>query len=310
MRLTVDFHVHSTASDGTFAPRELVEKAAREEFAAIALTDHDNTDGVAEFLSAGAQLGVRTVAGVELSIEPGQSFDRFHLLGLGIDPANAALKAFQRRILDGRNARNERILANFRRLGIEMAGEIASYAHGGVLARPHFARWLMEHGYAKSIFAAFETYLLPDSPVATRCYEERYHPPQEEAFAVVHAAGGLCVMAHPKYWRVPWQHVGCEFAAAERELAALKEKGLDGLETLYRANRPEENVEFTRMATRLGLLKSAGSDFHGANKPSIPLGMRVSEDFIAPLLERLQGFRAPFSRPSRSPFSGRHANML
>lgn len=285
--MTVDFHVHSTASDGTFSPCELVEKAAREGFAALALTDHDNADGVAEFLSAGARLGVRTIAGVELSIEPGRTFDRFHLLGLGIAPANAALKAFQRRILDGRNARNEQILANFRRLGIEMGAEIASYAHGDVLARPHFARWLVEHGYVKSIFAAFETYLLPESPVATRCYEERYHPPQEEAFAVVHAAGGLCVMAHPKYWRVPWQHVGCEFAAAERELAVLKEKGLDGLESLYRANRPEENVEFTRMATRLGLIKSAGSDFHGANKPSIPLGMRVSEAFIAPLLERL-----------------------
>ena len=287
MALTVDFHVHSTASDGTFAPEALAEKAARGGYAALALTDHDNADGVAAFVAAGARLGVRTVAGIELSVEPGKGFDRFHLLGLGIDPANAALKAFLRKVLDGRNARNARILANFRRLGIEMADEIASYAHGDVLARPHFARWLMEHGYATSVAEAFAIYLLPDSPAATRCYEERFHPPQEEAFAVVHAAGGLCVMAHPRYWRVPWQHVGCDFAAAERELAALKEKGLDGLEALYRANRPEENVEFCRMADRLGLVKSAGSDFHGANKPSIPLGMRVTEDFIAPLLERL-----------------------
>lgn len=287
MRLTVDFHVHSTASDGTFAPCALVEKAAKGRFAAIALTDHDNLDGADEFLSAGARLGVRTVVGVELSVEPGDGFDRFHLLGLGVDSANAALQAFRRRILDGRNARNAQILENFRRLGIEMGGEIASYAHGEVLARPHFARWLMEHGYVKSIAEAFETYLLPESPVATRCYEDRWHPPQEETFAVVHAAGGLCVMAHPKYWRRPWQHVGCDFAAAERGLAAVKEKGLDGLEALYRANRPAENVAFTRMAARLGLLASAGSDFHGANKPSIPLGMRVTEDFIAPLLERL-----------------------
>jgi len=287
MALTVDFHVHSTASDGTFAPVALAEKAARGGYAALALTDHDNADGVAAFVAAGARLGVRTVAGIELSVDPGKGFDRFHLLGLGIDPANAALKAFLRKVLDGRNARNERILANFRRLGIEMADEIASYAHGDVLARPHFARWLMEHGYATSVAEAFATYLLPDSPAATRCYEERFHPSQEEAFAVVHAAGGLCVMAHPRYWRVPWQNVGCDFAAAERELAVLKEKGLDGLEALYRANRPEENVAFVRIADRLGLLKSAGSDFHGANKPSIPLGMRVSEEFIAPLLERL-----------------------
>ena len=290
--MTVDFHVHSTASDGTCAPRALVEQAARGGFAALALTDHDNVDGVGELLSAAASRpGLRAFAGVELSVEPGRGFDRFHLLGLGVDPSNAALKALLLKVLEGRNARNGRILANFRRLGIEMGGEIASYAHGDVLARPHFARWLVEHGRAKSIAEAFETFLLPESPAATRCYEERYHPPQEEAFAAVHAAGGLCVMAHPKYWRRAWRRAGCDFAAAARELAALKEKGLDGLEALYRANSPEEDVAFTRLATRLGLLKSAGSDFHGANKPEIPLGMTVSEAFVAPLLERMGGGR-------------------
>ena len=94
-------------------------------------------------------------------------------------------------------------------------------------------------------------------------------------------------MAHPKYWRSGWKTSGCDFVAAERELAALKERGLDGVETLYQANTGEENVEFVRIAERLGYLKSAGSDFHGANKPTIPLGMEVSESYIGPLLERL-----------------------
>ena len=141
----------------------------------------------------------------------------------------------------------------------------------------------MEHGYAKDIKDAFAKYLLPDSPRETRCYEERWHPAQADAFAAIHAAGGVCVMAHPRYWK----REGVDFAAAERELARLKEVGLDGLEALYQANTPEENVEFTRIATKLGLLMSAGSDFHGANKPSVPLGMEVSEEFIAPLLRRL-----------------------
>ena len=285
--MKLDFHVHSTASDGTFAPREIAGKAAAGRFAAIALTDHDNADGVAEFLAAGRELGLRAVAGIELSIEPGAGFDRFHLLGLGIDPENATLKAFLRKVLDGRNARNEQIVANFARLGIDLGGDIRSYAHGEVLARPHFARWLMEHGYVASILEAFEKYLLPESPAATRCYEERFHPSQEEAFAAVHAAGGLAVMAHPKYWRREWKTQGCDFAAARRELPAVQEKGLDGLETLYQANRPEEDVEFTRMADAFGLVKSAGSDFHGANKPTIPLGMDVGDSFAAPLLERL-----------------------
>ena len=304
--MKVDFHVHSTASDGTCTPSELAEKAKG--FAAIALTDHDNCDGVAEFRSCASLASGKDsasplkVAGIELSIEPGLGFDKFHLLGLGIDLADEGLRQFLKRILDGRNARNERILGNFRRLGIEMERPapssieqsnnpnnrtIFSYAHGEVLARPHFARWLVDHGHAADIKDAFAKYLLPDSPDATRCYEERWHPSQEDAFRTIHEAGGICVMAHPKYWRTEWKTAGSDFAAAERELAALKEKGLDGVETLYQANTNEENIAFTRVAAKLGYLKTAGSDFHGANKPTIPLGMEVSENFIAPVLERL-----------------------
>ena len=284
--MKVDFHVHSTASDGTFAPSELVEQAERGAFAAFAHTDHDNCDGVAEFLAAEAS--VPRIAGVELSIEPGEGFDRFHLLALGVDPRNAELKSFLRGILEGRNGRNERIFANFHRLGIDIKPE----PHGEVLARPHFARWLVDNGYAADIPSAFEKYLLSDSPEETRCYEERYHPSQEETFRIVHAAGGICVMAHPKYWRREWKRSGCDYAAAERELARLKEAGLDGLECHYQANLPEENMEFTRIAARLGLLKSAGSDFHGSNKSTIPLGMEVDESFIAPLMEALGIIRA------------------
>ena len=291
----VDFHVHSNASDGTFTPTELARKGAA--FAAMALTDHDNCDGVEEFLSAGGETPALRFAGIELSIEPGEGFDKFHLLALGIDITNPSLTAFLRRVLEGRNARNKAILANFRRLGIAIEPEdIATYAHGEVLARPHFANWLVRHGHAPDLPSAFAAYLLPDSPAATRCYEERWHPPQEEAFAVVHAAGGVCVMAHPRYWRDDWKRSGVDFARAGRGLAELKEKGLDGLEALYQANAPEENVGFVQIAIRLGLLKSAGSDFHGTNKPAVPLGMEVDEAFIAPLLERLQTCKAPVSR--------------
>ena len=301
--MLVDFHVHSTASDGTCTPSELAEKAKG--FAAIALTDHDNTDGLKEFTSiplSTSTSSLHLIPGIELSIEPGRGFDKFHLLGLGIDPRNEGLQTFLKHILDGRNDRNARIIENFRRLGMEMEfldssaieqsnnpnnRTIYSYAHGEVLARPHFARWLVDNGYSSDMKEAFTKYLLPDSPVATRCYEERWHPPQEEAFRAIHEAGGICVMAHPKYWRADWKTTGCDFAAAERELAALKERGLDGVESLYQANTNEENVAFTRIATKLDYLKTAGSDFHGANKPTIPLGMEVSEEFIAPVLERL-----------------------
>lgn len=287
--MKVDFHCHSTASDGTLSPSEVAEFAVRGGFAALALTDHDNCDGVGE-LAAKSGGGTRLYAGVELSIEPGEGFDKFHLLGLGVDPENAGLKALLRRILTGRNERNERILANFARIGIEIGQEdIAAYAHGEVLARPHFARWLIDHGHVQSVGEGFEKYLLPDSPVATRCYEERWHPSQEESFRTIHAAGGIAVMAHPKFWRRAWKREGSDFAAAATELARLKEAGLDGLECLYSANSPAEDVGFARIADSLGLLKSAGSDFHGANKPTISLGMEVDDVFISPLLSRLGG---------------------
>jgi len=290
--MIIDFHVHSTASDGTLTPAELVSRARRGSFAALALTDHDNTDGAEEFLrTAGSEASsMKLFAGIELSIEPGAGFDKFHLLGLGIDPCHAGLKAFLRQVLEGRNRRNERIHANFARLGIDIRPE----PHGEVLARPHYAKWLVAHGYAEDIKNAFEKYLLPESPAATRCYEERWHPPQAEAISVIHAAGGLAVMAHPRYWKGEWKRVGVDFAAAERGLAEMKERGLDGLEAFYAANSPAENVEFARLADRVGLLKSAGSDFHGANKPDIALGMQVDEGFVAPLMERLAISRGRF----------------
>lgn len=284
--MIVDFHVHSSASDGTYAPAEIAAKAKKGDFTAIALTDHDNCDGIHEFLS-GSNSNLRLIPGIELSIDPGKGFDKFHLLGLNIDPDNAALKSFLRRVLEGRNARNARIISNFRQLGFEMEGTIESYSHGEVLARPHFARWLMERGYVKTIKEAFDKYLLSESPRETRCYEDRYHPSQEEALSVIHGAGGLAVMAHPKYWRRYWKDTGPEYADAERELYALKEKGLDGLESLYQANTVEEDIRFTRIADAVGLLKTAGSDFHGENKPTIPLGVTVTEEFIVPFLERL-----------------------
>lgn len=286
MSLTVDFHCHSTASDGTLSPAELARAAGS--FAAFSLTDHDNCDGALECAAEAAKGGARFVTGIELSIEPGEGFDKFHMLGLGFDPADIALKTFLKRILEGRNERNTKILKNFSRIGIDIdPDDIATYANGDVLARPHFARWLIDHGYVASVKEAFDKYLLGDSPRETRCYEERYHPSQEESFGIIHRAGGICVMAHPKYWRRDWRFTGVDFAAAAKELARLKEAGLDGVEALYQANTPGENVDFVRIATKLGYLKTAGSDFHGANKPTVTLGMNVSEEYIAPLFERL-----------------------
>lgn len=276
----IDLHCHSTCSDGTFTPEELAEKGRA--FSVFALTDHDTLDGAERFLAAThGQAGVR-LAGVELSIEPGEGYSIFHLLGLGVDPSSPRLNAFLDEIRAGRDARNVKIRANFAALGMPLAPEeLAKYANGKILARPHFARVLMDHGWATSVKDAFDRYLAPGKPA----YEPRDKPAQQTAIDAIHAAGGVAVMAHPRYWTQ-------DPVALRTGLRRLKDMGLDGVEAVYQANEPGETIEHLRAAREVGLAVTAGSDFHGANKPTIPLGMTVDdeESFLAPILSRLRAW--------------------
>ncbi len=273
----LDFHCHSTCSDGTCTPEALAARGRA--FTAFALTDHDTCEGCARFLAASADAAGARLAGVELSVEPGAGYAKFHLLGLGLDPASPPLQAFLARIRDGRAERNARILARLAALGMPLTeADVRRHAGSAVVARPHLARALMEHGWATSVKDAFERILGDGKPA----YVPRYRPAPEEAIAVIHAAGGLAVMAHPRYWTD-------DEALLRAGLARLKDSGLDGVEALYFANAPEETVLHLRTARALGLLVTAGSDFHGANKPDVPLGMTVDDEaaFLSPLLARL-----------------------
>lgn len=277
----IDLHCHSTCSDGTFTPEELAEKGRG--FALFALTDHDTCDGCARFLAASRDCGAPRLAGVELSIDPGEGYSKFHLLGLGIDSANPRLTGFLGQIRDGRNERNRKIVARLASLGMPIREEeLLKYANGKIVARPHIARVLMDHGWAVSVKDAFERILGDGKPG----YLTRYHPGQQEAIDAVHAAGGIAVMAHPRYWTQDLDRL-------KAGLVRLKDMGLDGVEAMYRANLPGETVEHLRIARALGLLVTAGSDFHGANKPEIPLGMETEDDrrSVEPILERLGEYR-------------------
>ena len=295
----IDLHVHSTASDGTVSPAGLAERGR--DFYVMAITDHDNCDGVGEFLSANsamevAEEGKVRLAGVELSVDPGEGYGKFHLLGLGIDPGSASLVRFLRRVLDGRNRRNAKIMERFAAIGIDIPpDEIAKYAHGEVLARPHFANWLVDHRYSPDVRTAFRDYLTPSSPVETRCYVTRYRPDPGEAFDAIHEAGGVAVMAHPRYWT-------SDPGLLREGLERLGRRGLDGVEAIYQANEPGETVDHLLAAKETGLFATAGSDFHGANKPAIPLGMAVDDEraFMAPFLECLNRRRAAAGKESVS----------
>lgn len=275
----IDLHLHSTASDGTVAPAELA--GLGRDFAVMALTDHDNTDGLAEFLVAARRESPSQLrlSGIEFSVTPGKDCGQFHLLGLGFDPADARLREYLRKIVAGRDERNRRMLANFAKLGIEIgAAELGEYANGEVLARPHFAAWLVDHGYAPDVVTAFERYLTRRSPAETCCYAERYRPDPGEVIDVIHAAHGVAVMAHPRYYTE-------DPVKLRAELRRFKDRGLDGMEAVYQANYPHETVEHLRIARELDLAITAGSDFHGANKPTVTLGMAVDDEkaFLEPL---------------------------
>lgn len=279
----IDFHVHSTASDGTVSPEKLAELGRG--FGAMALTDHDNCDGCERFLAESASLGVtgRRLAGIELSVEPGTGYDKFHLLGLGIDPTAPCLTDFLDEIRAGRDARNVEILAKLDDMGMPIAlEEIRRYANGKIVARPHIARVLVDKGYAGNVYDAFRRFVGDGAPA----YVTRYRPAPARAIDVIHRARGVAVMAHPRYWTA-------DPDALKAGLARLKDIGLDGIEAEYQANAPEETILHLRTARALGLTVTAGSDFHGANKPAVTLGMEVGDEdaFLAPFWEALAAVR-------------------
>lgn len=276
----IDLHAHTTASDGSLSPTELVQKAAGLGLAALAVTDHDTIGGLAEALSAAKEIGLDLVTGVELAVE--DDGGRFHLLGYLFDPNNAALREMLVHIRESRAARNAQMAQKMADLGLPVtmadvqaeAGEDAD-----VIARPHFAQALMKKGIVSSVKEAFDRYLATGKPL--------YLPKQvltpKDAIALLRAAGGVAVMAHPGL--VPL----ADEALAARIAALASEAGLDGIEAYYSQHSPAQTERFLALADRLVLLVTGGSDFHGQAKPHVPLGI-VFEGRPAPasLLDRMR----------------------
>ena len=260
--MIVDMHFHSTASDGTIAPAELAAMTGK--FDVAALTDHDTVDGVAEFLASGKG-AKRRFSGCEFSIKSPEGYGEFHLLGLGFDINDGRLAELFSRILEGRAERNLKMVERLRDLGIPVSVEMASrHAGGNVLARPHIARALVEAGAAKDVPDAFARFLAKGQPG----YVGRYRPEAREVFDVIHGAGGIVLMAHPRFWTLDEKKL-------ESGLGELKDAGMDGIEAFYSFNSVEETSCHLRMAKKFDFCVSAGSDYHGANKMSSTFGMDV-----------------------------------
>jgi predicted metal-dependent phosphoesterase TrpH len=260
----IDLHTHSTASDGSLSPGELLHAAAEHGVGVLALTDHDTTAGLAEARREAQRLGIELVPGIELSVSEQEGRLQCHVLGLGFDPEHPELLACTARLRAARIARFGAIAERLRAIGID-AGLLESDAEqsDGTIGRPHVAQRLVELGHCQTPQEAFDRYIgrgkpafMPSPPFAAA-----------DAIAVVRAAGGVAVLAHPM------RSVGIDCpggaAAFIGRLAAL---GLDGIEVQHPSQTRPQRRRLGRIARELALLETGGSDFHGAAQPDLVLG--------------------------------------
>ncbi len=256
----VDFHTHSTCSDGTLTPTELVEHAVNNGVSAFALTDHDSVDGIAEALKASENYDIEFVPGIEFSAADDTET---HIIGLFIDPCNETLQATIQRLKNSRYRRMEDICAKLRALGFDIThDEALEIAGGNFVGRAHIARLMVNKGYCETVKECFEKYIGLGKPA----YSEKNELTAEEAVMAIKASGGLAFLAH-------LNQTGYDLNQLEQLLTKLKKAGLTGIEGYYPEYTPEQISEYRALAFKLNLAISGGSDFHADMKPHIRIGV-------------------------------------
>lgn len=276
----IDLHTHTTASDGGLAPSELVKQADQAGLKALAITDHDTIDGLAEAVQAGRDLDLEVVPGVEVSIEVGLTGGA-HLVGLWVEPGHQGLQTGLERLQKARRQRNPRMLAKLNELGLALSmAEVEAQAGGGQVGRPHFAKALVHKGLADSVGEVFSRWLAAGAPA----YVAKERLSSEEGISLVREAGGVPVLAHPGL-------LDLDRHGLESLLRKLKVLGLEALEAYYSEHDLATCRNLISLAARLGLAVSGGSDFHGHSKPRVRLGtgkgdLRVPASLLAALRQR------------------------
>ena len=255
----IDLHSHTTYSDGSSSPHELVSLAAEAGARALAITDHDTVAGLAEGRAAARAAGVEFIDGIEISAE--YSPGTMHILGYYIDAESEALLSTLEELRDARDNRNPKIASRLQALGIDISyDEVQALAGNEVVGRPHFARVLLEKGYVESIQDAFNRFL----GKGAAAYEEKKRLSPEESIELIHRAGGVAVLAHPYQLKL-------SAADTDAMLGKLAGMGLDGVEAIYSRHSKADRDLYSEMAARHGLLVTGGSDYHGTYKPDISI---------------------------------------
>ena len=276
----IDLHVHSTKSDGTLTPTELVNYAVEKGLSAFALTDHDTTEGIDEALAAAAEhnqaIANGTRQGIPLEVIPGIEFSTeylgkdIHILGLYIDYNSSAFKSKIQEFVDSRILRNQKMCQSLASDGIDITYEkLLEENPGCVITRSHYAKYLLQHGYTTSMKEAFERY------IGDHC---KHYIPREkitpmQAVNLINEVGGLAFLAHPTLYHMSDR-------VLEGLIKELKEVGLAGLEAVYCTYTQGEEAQMRKFASKYDLLISGGSDFHGSIKPKLDLAVGYGKLFI------------------------------
>lgn len=288
MKNYIDLHIHSTASDGTLTPTEIVQTALKstkseKDPIVIALTDHDTVAGVSEFLKEAKKNKERVTAIPGVEISTNYHGVEIHILGYNVDPENKELLEQLKICRESRDGRNEKIIARLQAEGFQITMEdIKPEDPNETIARPHIAKQLMKKKYVSSVKEAFDKYLAE----GRSCYVERIMPTPQEAIALIRNSGGIPVLAHLMYYK--------KLNAAEKEVlvSELKEAGLEGIEAYYNTYTPVEEEYVSSLAKQNALLLTGGTDFHGQNKPHISLftgqgNMEVPEAILPEFMEAI-----------------------
>jgi len=278
----IDLHVHTTMSDGTVSPSEVVRLASQVGLRAIAITDHDTMRGSQPALDEGKKAGVEVVPGVEVSVDFRDG--TMHVLGYYVDITCRALIDVLERVESARHDRNKEILEKLSRLGMALDYEsVKAVANEGPVGRPHIAQALVQRGYVSTLREAFDKYLRKGAPA----YAERLRFSEAEAIQSICQAGGIPVLAHPS--SLNCDEKGAFAAIVERLVAA----GLQGIEAYYPSHSLQMRQICERLAAQYGLLVTGGTDFHGAIYPEISIGFGHGDLYVPySLLEKMQARRA------------------
>lgn len=259
MEKLIDLHTHSTASDGSMSPAELVRHAKESGLAAVAVTDHDTVFGIAEAFEEGARVGIEVIAGIEIGVE---FKPEMHILGYFFGDNYLKIKSILDELRKNRDIRNPKIVAKLNELGFDITlEEVAEEAKGNVVGRPHIAKVLMNKGYVGSVDEAFEKYLASGRPA----YYIKDKLTPGKGIQEILKAGGIPVLAHPI-------HLGFGLSQLDDLLGKLNSYGLKGVEVYYVDNSESDIFAHRQLAEKYNLVATGGSDFHGIFKPDIAIG--------------------------------------